>query len=369
MPRYCRFHVTGGLFHIISRFHDRRFYLDIDGAREKYLELLGKAAQTHDSRIVAYCLMSSHIHLVLQLANDSLGRLTKQIHAPFGIWLNKQRNGLGTIFADRPKSVLVHSDTYGAAVLRYVHNNPVRAGIVERASDSEWSSHRAYMGLEACPSWLATDAVFGRHEAERETIRKKFGLYVDEGRLEGRRSEFSGEVSMDLARRIRKLLGGDVEMSYPVLGPDEFVVSVLKEQVHQHGDRKSGTLRKITAKAVVRAVFESMSLNPEDAYSRTKIADVARARASAAWIWVERLGKSQVVFADELKLSPAAIAMMVGKLRRRGLDKGEKRLLDKILKSFSEKKQGNMLSDDATSETTRTEETGPKVIILKRQRI
>jgi REP element-mobilizing transposase RayT len=60
MPRYARFHVTGGLFHVISRFHDRRFYLDIDGAREKYLALLGKAMEAHDSRVVAYCLMMSH---------------------------------------------------------------------------------------------------------------------------------------------------------------------------------------------------------------------------------------------------------------------------------------------------------------------
>ena len=67
MPRYARIHVAGGLFHLISRFHDRRFYLDMDGAREKYLELLGKAMTSHDGRIIAYCLMSSHVHPVLQL--------------------------------------------------------------------------------------------------------------------------------------------------------------------------------------------------------------------------------------------------------------------------------------------------------------
>ena len=68
---YARFHVTGGVFHVISRFHDRRFYMDIDGAREKYLELLGKAAETH-----------------------------------------------------------------GMALIRYVHNNPVRAGIVARRGNN-----------------------------------------------------------------------------------------------------------------------------------------------------------------------------------------------------------------------------------------
>jgi putative transposase len=165
---------------------------------------LGKAIEAHDSRLVAYCLMSSHVHLVVQLGNEPLGQLTKRIHAPFGNWVNARRKGLGTVLADRPKSVLVHTETHGMALIRYVHNNPVRAGLVERASESGWSSHRAYLGLEACPSWLATEAVFGPDE-DHESIRHELALYVDEGRSEGRRPELSGEVSLEFARRVRKL--------------------------------------------------------------------------------------------------------------------------------------------------------------------
>ena len=63
MPRYARIHVTGGLFHVISRFHDRRYYLDIEDARATYLRLLGQASASYDARIMAYCLMSSHVHI------------------------------------------------------------------------------------------------------------------------------------------------------------------------------------------------------------------------------------------------------------------------------------------------------------------
>jgi hypothetical protein len=80
---HARIHVTSGLFHVISRFHDRRYYLDIEGARQKYLELLGKAADTHDGRIIAYCLMSSHVHFVMQLAGDPIGLLTFDKDAAF----------------------------------------------------------------------------------------------------------------------------------------------------------------------------------------------------------------------------------------------------------------------------------------------
>jgi putative transposase len=362
MPRYARFHVTGGLFHIISRFHDRRFYLDIEGAREKYLELLGNAASVHDSRIVAYCLMSSHIHLMLQLGNDPLERLTKQIHAPFGLWINKQRKGLGTIFADRPKSVLVYAETHGMALLRYIHNNPVRAGVVERASDSDWSSHRAYLGLEACPPWLAMEAVFGDNATEEASLRHDLACFIDEGRKEGRIPEFSGEVSNALARRIRKLMGGDVELSYPVLGPDEFVVSALKTQIHLQSDRRKGRSIGLTPEAIINEVFKSLSLEPSMARQRTKLSPVSKGRALSAWLWVEMLGRPQVMIADSMNLSPGAVAMMLSRMRRNGLKKEENQRLSRILKKLtsSEKDSETGGSDDVAME--------PKVVILKRQR-
>ena len=67
----------------IHRFHDQWFYLDIEGAREKYLETLGNALRTYDSRVIAYCLISSHVHLVLQLSKTPLGTLTKRANSPF----------------------------------------------------------------------------------------------------------------------------------------------------------------------------------------------------------------------------------------------------------------------------------------------
>jgi REP element-mobilizing transposase RayT len=363
MPRYARIHVTGGLFHVISRFHDLRYYLDIEGARQKYLDLLGKAAATHNARIVAYCLMSSHVHLVMQLGSDPIGLLTRKVHAPFGAWVNKKRGGLGTILADRPKSVLVHSETYGMELIRYVHNNPVRAGVVSRASESGWSSHRAYLGLEACPSWLATEAVFGTDEKERETIRQEFAEYVDEGRSEGRRPEFSGEVSRTLARRIRKLLGGEVELSYPVLGPDDFVLSALKEQVPRHRDKRRRFLKELDVDEVINAVFEALDIDPDLARKRVKPSNVSRGRALAAWLWVERMGRLQVMVADAMCVRRTAVSGMLSKLRRDGLSSEDKALVDTVFKRLA----GEDNTDESSAETG-SDGPEPKVIVLKRNR-
>jgi putative transposase len=364
MPRYARIHVTGGLFHVISRFHDRRYYLDIEGARETYLDLLGKAAATHDGRIIAYCLMSSHVHLVLQLGNDPIGLLARKVNAPFGAWINKRRGGLGTILAERPKSVLVHSEMYGMELIRYVHNNPVRGGVVSRASESNWSSHCAYLGLAECPPWLATEAIFGTDESEREGIRRELAAYVDEGRSEGRRPEFSGEVSPVLARRIRRLLGGDVELSYPILGSDDFVVSAIKQQVKRHQDKERSRRSEAEATDVITAVFEFLGIAPELAWKRVKPSAVSRGRALAAWLWVEKMGRPQVMIADAMLVRRTAVSKMLSKLRRDGLTKKDKKVVEEVFEKLTggESKLENTLG-------TGTDRTEPKVIVLKRNRM
>jgi REP element-mobilizing transposase RayT len=363
MPRYARIHVTGGLFHVISRFHDHRFYLDIEGAREQYLKLLGNALKTHDARVIAYCLMSSHVHLVLQLGNDALGTLTKKVHAPFANWLNARRGGLGTVLADRPKSVLVHSDTYGLELIRYVHNNPVRAGVVDRATDSSWTSHRSYLGLEACPAWLSTEAVLGPDIAEHERVRQELAGYVDEGRSEARRPEFSGEISSSLGRRMRRMMGGDVILSYPVVGPDDFVVEALREQVRRREAQHKRVSCELGVENLIKEVFERQQIDPALAGKRNRQKKVARARALAAWLWSERMGRAQVMIADALSVRASAVSRMLASLRAGGLKAEEEQLLEAVLKAVTTN-AGSVVPD----EIAQPRNMAPKVIVLKKIR-
>jgi len=338
--------------------------MDIDGAREKYLDYLGQALSRHDARMVAYCLMSSHVHLVVQLGCDPLGKLTTRIHSPFGNWVNSQKQGVGAIFADRPKSVLVHTETHGMELIRYVHNNPVRAGVVERASESGWSSHRAYLGLKRAPEWLSTEAVLGPDEKEHESIRHELGCFVNEGRKEKRRPEFSGEVSPALTRRIRKLMGGEVALSYPVLGPDDFVLSAMKEQVERHSGQKMSGGTDGGVESVIKEVFTILKLDPRSATQRIRPRDVARARALSAWLWVERMGRPQMMVADGLRVSTSAVGKMLRRLREEGPTKAEEVLLNKALKKLTSTSRGE--ANNAKKNQRKTAK--PNVIMLKRKR-
>jgi putative transposase len=226
MPRYARLHVTGGLFHVISRFHNREFLLDHDGARDRYLRCIEVACSRTDVRVFAYCLMSSHLHLVLQLGTTRLGAFTRAVNTSWANWLNKRYGRLGTAMAGRPNSVFCDTETYTLDLVRYVHNNPVRARVVESAEEICWSSHRAYLGLDEPPEWLEFEPVLYRLSDDIEEARGKFATFVEDGKFEPRRPEFSGEVSREMSKRIRGLVRGPVEISYPVLGPDDFILQV-----------------------------------------------------------------------------------------------------------------------------------------------
>ena len=91
------------------------------------------------------------------------------------------------MFADRYKSILVEEESYLLELVRYVHNNPVRAGVVADAADSVWSSHREYLGLEKCPKWLKMGYVLGMFSPEPDEAQRLFHQYVMEGKNEGRR--------------------------------------------------------------------------------------------------------------------------------------------------------------------------------------
>ncbi len=338
MPRYARPHVTGGLFHVISRFHNREFLLDKPGSRERYLSAIGKAAERYDTRVLAYCLMSSHVHLVLQLGKDPLGAFMRSVNTGWAIWLNKTFNRIGTTLANRPRSVFCDSETYALDLVRYVHNNPVRAGLVEKAGDSLWSSHRFYLGGgDVPPSWLDIEPILARFSGSREEVSRLFDTWVNEGKKEERRPELSGALDRNLAKHIRALVNGPVEFSYPILGPDSFIVEAFGKQKEHNDSRAQFQNSQIGAMDLLGSVCQICDLKREDVLGRSRARGISRARRLTAWIWCEHLFYSQVDIAELFSLKPSAISQMLGKMRKDGREDEEKQTIELILNNLRER--------------------------------
>lgn len=144
MPRRARVVFPGVAHHITQRGNDRQPVFRSLGDRHVYLDLLSHYAVRHGARILGYCLMTNHVHLVATPEEaDSLARTLSRVHSEYAALSNRAAQRTGHLWEGRFFSCPLDL-SHLPAVLRYVDENPVRAGLVKRAGDWPWSSARAH---------------------------------------------------------------------------------------------------------------------------------------------------------------------------------------------------------------------------------
>lgn len=144
MPRRSRKRIESGVYHIMLRGNERKdIFLD-EEYKQKIIEILTKARKNDSFKVYAYCVMDNHLHIVIKERDDSISRILKQIATSYAYYYNKKHCRVGHVFQDRFKSEGIKDDGQLLEVIRYVHNNPVKAGIVRRVGDYKWSSYRFY---------------------------------------------------------------------------------------------------------------------------------------------------------------------------------------------------------------------------------
>jgi len=187
MARKPRIHFPSAVYHVILRGNagDPIFFSDQD--RYRLYLIFQYAVERFDIRIHAFCLMRNHIHLVVQTGDIPLSRIMQNISLRFTKWINYSQSRTGHLFQGRYKALLIDADAYLLELVRYIHLNPVRAGIVAAADEYPWSGHDAYLGTEQLP-WLTTNHVLSMFSMDAEQARKAYNSFVQDGVGEGKRS-------------------------------------------------------------------------------------------------------------------------------------------------------------------------------------
>ncbi|HEY5951799.1 MAG TPA: hypothetical protein VIV40_40165 [Kofleriaceae bacterium] len=174
---------SGSVYHVISRFVAKEWFVESATERRMYLSLLGLAIAQTDWQCFCYAVMSSHIHLGLLAGTCRLRDWLRPMHTSFAQWMNLRRERIGAVFVRGPNVVQVDPAGTGA-LINYVHCNPVRAGVVNDPSNSDWTSHRAYVGLARRPPWLAVDCGLGLAGFESERAFAEWVANTRTGRAE-----------------------------------------------------------------------------------------------------------------------------------------------------------------------------------------
>jgi putative transposase len=179
MARPLRIEYPGAFYHVISRGNAGNDIFKTRRDREKYLTYLAKAAEIFSIRIHTYCLMTNHYHLLVETPEPNLSRAIQWLNVSYASYFNRKRSRCGHLFQGRYSAILVDADAYFKYLSRYIHLNPVRAGIVEEVIQYKWSSYQAIVGGVKVPEWLTADFLLSVFGPEQTAARRRYRHFVE----------------------------------------------------------------------------------------------------------------------------------------------------------------------------------------------
>ena len=145
-----------------------------------FIEVLRESADLFTIKIAAYCLMPNHYHLLLHTPDGNLSRGMRQINGIYAQRFNRVHHYDGQLFRGRYKSILVEADRYLLQLLRYLHKNPLRAGISDNLNDYEWSSHRGYLSDAKRWDWLYKEFPLSLFTKDLKESRREYRKFMGE---------------------------------------------------------------------------------------------------------------------------------------------------------------------------------------------
>ena len=181
MPRTGRLIIESGVFHILCRGNNRQRIFEKDSDYRYYLDLLKNYKADHKFFLYHYCLMPNHAHLLLETTVDTdLPKLMKQLNLSYYFYFRKRYKYYGHFWQGRYKSLLVSKDEYMLMCGRYIENNPIKAGLVRKGEDYQWSSYKTYAG-GIYDGLVDSDPLYEGLGREDETRQKRYREFLKDG--------------------------------------------------------------------------------------------------------------------------------------------------------------------------------------------
>jgi len=209
VARPLRIEYEGAFYHVTSRGNERRKIFFGKADYEKFKSYLKKAREKYGCLIHCYVLMSNHYHLVTETPKGNMSKVMHYINGSYTNYLNRRRGRSGHLFQGRYKAIVVDRDSYLLVVSRYLHLNPVRAKMVEKPEDYDYSSYRSYIsGKKEDP--VTTDLILGMVSQNPKHGPRNYRDFVEKvigERLESPFKEVYGGMVLGRQHFVKEVLG------------------------------------------------------------------------------------------------------------------------------------------------------------------
>jgi REP element-mobilizing transposase RayT len=298
MARAPRIHFPGAVYHVMVRGNAQAPIFFKKADRQQFHLLLEEGVERFGCRIHAFCLMSNHVHLAIQVGKAPLAGFMQTLAGRYTQWVNRRYQRVGHLFQGRYKAILVDRDSYLLALVRYIHLNPVQARLVNDPAAYPWSGHRAYLG-QAALGWLTTDWVLAQFADRRAEARRRYRAFVAAGIGQAPSEGFALDAQ-----------------DGRILGDDRFI-----ERVRRHQGKAPAKAVALTT--VIKAVGRAYGLEASALWAPGRQRHPAEARAMVAWLVRELPGLSLTEAAQRLGRDISSLSAAATRLARRARqDKG-----------------------------------------------
>ena len=248
MSRPLRIEYTGAWYHVMNR--GRRFESIFSDEQDYvlFIDLLIEISEMWNVRSAAYCLMPNHYHLLVQTPDGNLSRCMRHLNSVYTQRYNRSHKYDGSLFRGRYKSILVCEDSYLLQLVRYIHRNPLRAGIVSDMRKYPWSSYKGYLSDAKKWDWLHKETILDMVTPQKRERRKAFLAFMQQ--------EDTAEVSRLFSRKNLPSL----------LGPEDFMAHIRERYYLGKTSYEVPESRKLAPArdAIIRAVCDYYKVGFDD---------------------------------------------------------------------------------------------------------
>lgn len=318
MPRKARIDAPGALHHIILRGIERRRIFNDEQDYRNYLDRLGGVIIETSTPCYAWALMPNHVHLLLRTGLVPLTTVMRRVLTGYAQQFNRRHKRHGYLFQNRYKSFLCEEDSYLLELVRYIHLNPLRAGLVKDVRVlTGWarSGHSVLLGKVTC-DWQDTDYVLSLFGRGVSSARRAYASFIAEGIGQDRRPELAGggllrSIGGWSALAVNRSKGLRLMSDERILGSSEFVENVLKRADEEYDRRTFARREGLDMDILIDRISDYFRIDKEVLKSSSKQREVCRARWVLCYFAVSRLMISCADIARKLNVSPSAVSKSV----------------------------------------------------------
>jgi REP element-mobilizing transposase RayT len=335
MPRKARIDAPGALQHIICRGIERRKIFSDEADKNNFVARLGRVLSESQTPCYGWALIDNHFHLLLKTGNVPIATVMRRLLTGYAVSFNLRHKRSGQLFQNRYKSILCQEDAYLLELVRYIHLNPLRAGLVGSMHQLDrypYCGHSVLMG-KINNDWQDSHYVLKLFGKRVSSARKRYREFVEKGVKKGRRSDLTGGglirsaggwTALKAYRQQKIHVKGDER----ILGDSDFVESVLDEQNERLERRYRIQMQGYDFDKIVDRVATIFKFKPEEVLSNVKQRMRVKARSVLCYWAVNELEMTGATVGRRLKISKSAVS--------RAVARGEKIVSDMKLKLFED---------------------------------